>query len=102
VAAAQAVEEKGAKVLPARWLSELKARVGKCIMFGLSEEQLGRAGEVLEIASRDWKDLVVGSEGFLTDRGRAGLLGHSVVWGEMDVMVCFVCLLLFSRVAIYV
>ena len=30
---------------------------------------------------------MAGSEGFLTGKGRAGLVGREVVWGEMDFMV---------------
>jgi hypothetical protein len=31
--------------------------------------------------------MVAGSEGFLSDKRRAGLIRHNVVWGEMDYMV---------------
>ena len=47
-----------------------------------------RAGNVLLVIAREWRDLVAGSEGFLTGPGRAGLEGHRVAWGEMDSMVC--------------
>lgn len=73
--------------LPSRWLSDLKKRVGKCIIFGLSNEQIDEAGEIMRTVARDWRDLLAGSEGFLTGKGRAGLEGREVVWGEMDVMV---------------
>lgn len=33
--------------------------------------------------ARDWRELVAGSEGFLTGRGRAGFEGREVIWGEM-------------------
>ncbi len=95
-----------ATTLPPRWLSDLKKRVGKCIIFGLSDQQIDEAGEIMRTVARDWRDLVAGSEGFLTGRGRAGFEGREVVWGEMDVMVspscfdqrvfCFVDLLLSS------
>lgn len=82
----QAVGEKGASASSPRWLSDLKARIGKCISFGLLPEQVRRAGNILEVVSRDWRDLVAGSEGFLTGQDRAGLEEHRVVWGEMDSM----------------
>lgn len=83
-----AVEEVGIKVLPPRWLSDLKRRIGRCISFGLRPEQVRRAGDVLKVVSREWRDLVAGSEGFLTGPDRAGLQRHRVVWGDMDSMVC--------------
>lgn len=83
-----AVEENGAAALSPRWLSDLKRRIGRCISFGLTPEQVRRAGNVLHVVGREWKDLVAGSEGFLTGPGRAGLERHRVVWGDMDSMVC--------------
>jgi len=74
-------------VLPARWISDTKQRIGKCIMFGLTGPQIQEAGEVLSILSREWKELSAGSEGFLTERKRTSLEGHKIVWGEMDSMV---------------
>lgn len=81
-------EEKGAAALGPHWLSELKGRIGRCISFGLRPEQVRRAGNVLRVVASEWRDLVAGSEGFLTGPGRAGLERHRVVWGEMDSMVC--------------
>ncbi|KAF2144410.1 uncharacterized protein K452DRAFT_266212 [Aplosporella prunicola CBS 121167] len=66
-----------------RWLSDLKARIGKCIMFGLKPAQVQRAGAILLEMSRDWRELVAGSEGFLTTKGWRGLYRQGVVWGEM-------------------
>ena len=43
----------------------------------------------MRTAATGWRDLVAGSEGFLTGRGRAGFEGREVVWGDMDVMVSF-------------
>ena len=34
----------------------------------------------------EWKQLLAGSDGFLTG-GRRGLDGHSIAWGEMDTFV---------------
>ena len=69
--------------LPARWLSDLKQRIGKCIVFGLNQEQIDEVGNIMKIVARDWRELFAGSEGFLTGRGRAGCEGREVVWGEM-------------------
>ena len=69
--------------LPARWLTDLKSRIGKCIMSGLREEQVDEAGDILKTLTRDWRELVAGSEGFLTGKGRAGFEGREVEWGEM-------------------
>lgn len=38
----------------------------------------------------NWRDLVAGSEGFLTGKGRAGCEGREVVWGEMVSALLFV------------
>lgn len=40
-------------------------------------------GNIMRIVARDWRELVAGSEGFLWGRGRAGIEGREVVWGEM-------------------
>lgn len=74
-----------AKLSP-RWLSDTKARLGKCLMFGMDNHHVHEAGTILDDISRNWKELVAGSEGFLTDPKRAGLSGHAVVWGEQDSM----------------
>ena len=71
------------EALPARWLSDLKRRIGKCIIFGLKQEQVDEAGDILRVVAREWRELVAGSEGFLTGRGRAGAEGREVVWGDM-------------------
>ncbi len=69
--------------LPSRWLSDLKQRIGYCISFGLSHEQNIEAGAISKVVAQDWRELVAGSEGFLTGKGRAGFEGREVVWGEM-------------------
>ena len=69
--------------LPSRWLSDLKLRIGKCILFGLKADQLDEAGGILRIVTTDWRELLAGSEGFLVGKRRAGLEGQEVVWGEM-------------------
>ena len=66
-----------------RWLSELKPRLGKCVLFGLTPPQAQSAGLLLQEMTRDWRELIVGSEGFLTGPQRRGLFRHEVVWGEM-------------------
>lgn len=66
-----------------RWLTMTKRRVGRCMMFGLKPAQVDEAGHILYQLARDWRELVAGSEGFLTDEKRRSLFRHNVVWGEM-------------------
>jgi hypothetical protein len=88
-AAAPPAEPSPPAVNP-RWLSDLKARIGRCITFGLRREQQQEAGRICEVLARDWHELVAGSEGFLTEKGRRGLWKHGVVWGDM-VRASFIC-----------
>lgn len=53
----------------------------------MDKKQTSRAGEVLKALGEEWRELVAGREGFLTEPKRAGLLRRRVVWGEMDSMV---------------
>lgn len=64
---------------PARFLPDLKARLGKCILFGLHGEQLKTAGGLAEILAGEWRGLIAGAEGFLLDKGAE----EKVRWGEM-------------------
>jgi hypothetical protein len=70
-----------------RWLSDVKQRIGKCIMFGMKPDQVDEACRILRDLARDWRNLVAGSEGFLTAKGRVGLQSQAVVWGDQDTMV---------------
>ncbi|KAF2470396.1 uncharacterized protein BDR25DRAFT_287301 [Lindgomyces ingoldianus] len=79
-------DEPATASLNPRWLSDLKTRIGKCIMFGLNTQQTTEAGSMLREIALDWRELVAGSEGFLTGKNRRGLYRHEVVWGEMDSM----------------
>ena len=69
---------------PSHWLTHQKARIGKCIQFGLSRPQLGQCSQILDILCKEWKLLVAGREGYVS--ARAGVERHKVVWGEMDSM----------------
>ncbi|KAH8697749.1 thioesterase-like superfamily-domain-containing protein [Talaromyces proteolyticus] len=69
-----------------RWLTIIKRRIGKCLMFGLQPAQVDEAGLILRRIANDWRELIAGSEGFLTDETRRAVYRHNVVWGEMDVM----------------
>ena len=53
------------------------------MMFGLKPHQIQDAGETLRLLARDWRELVAGSEGYLTDARRRSVYQHNVVWGEM-------------------
>ncbi|RHZ68492.1 thioesterase family protein [Aspergillus thermomutatus] len=69
-----------------RWLTMIKRRIGKCMMFGLKPPQVEEAGNILQRIARDWRELIAGSEGYLTDEWRRGLYRQKVAWGEMDVL----------------
>lgn len=85
--AGESTTEAATASLSPRWLSEVKQRVGKCILFGLKPHQTDHAGHILQEIARDWRELVAGSEGFLTSKDRRGMFRQEVVWGEMDSMV---------------
>ncbi|CAK7265567.1 hypothetical protein SEPCBS57363_001647 [Sporothrix epigloea] len=68
---------------PARWLTDLRSRVGKIIMFGCSMAQVSELAVVTRALANEWRQLTAGSEGYLTGQ-RRGLEGQKVVWGEMD------------------
>lgn len=74
--------------LSPRWLSDVKTRVGTCLSFGLTPPQIALAGSILEEIADDWRELVAGSEGYLTIPTRRGLHRWPVAWGEQDSMVC--------------
>lgn len=44
------------------------------------------ASKTLAELGTHWRDLVAGSEGYVTDPARAGLHRHSLVWGDQDSM----------------
>ncbi len=81
--ASNTVAEAVTASLKPRWLSDLKHRIGKCVTFGLKPAQVKEAGLIVDEIAQDWRELVAGSEGFLTDRRRRGLHRQKVVWGEM-------------------
>ncbi|KAI0875498.1 thioesterase-like superfamily-domain-containing protein [Hypoxylon argillaceum] len=68
---------------PARWVSDVRARIGKCIIFGCDTAQIQRAAKIIGTLAREWRVLSAGSEGFLSG-GLRGLEDQQVVWGEMD------------------
>ncbi|KAJ5777840.1 hypothetical protein N7520_001086 [Penicillium odoratum] len=70
-----------------RWLTMMKRRIGRCMMFGLRPAQIDEGGQILQQLARDWRDLLAGSEGFLTDEKRRSLFRHNVVWGEQSARV---------------
>lgn len=55
-------------------------------MFGITPAQTEEAGSILQEISTNWRELVAGSEGFLTGPEYRGLFRQEVVWGEMDSM----------------
>ncbi|OAG39383.1 hypothetical protein AYO21_06399 [Fonsecaea monophora] len=78
--------EESKSALPPRWLSDTKTRIGRCITFGLPPKLVEEAGQVLQVLARDWRELLAGSEGYLTSEKRAGLHRQKIVWGEQDAM----------------
>lgn len=56
-------------------------------MFGMGAGETRKAVTVLKALGDEWRELVAGKEGFLTDEKSAGLRRQKVVWGEMDSMV---------------
>lgn len=70
----------------ARWLADARTRIGKCISFGMSAPLVDEAAKVCAELGRDWREIVAGSEGYVTDPHRAGLHQHSLVWGDQDSM----------------
>ena len=82
-----ATEKDGVSDLQSpRWLNEVRARIGKCISFGLNKEQIAETGTLVRTLAKEWRVLLAGPEGFLTYPKRAGLLRHPIVWGELDSM----------------
>ncbi|KAL5121171.1 hypothetical protein ACEQ8H_001023 [Pleosporales sp. CAS-2024a] len=79
-----ATETAATSALSPRWLSDVKSRIGKCIMFGITPAQTSEAGSILKEISTDWRELVTGSEGFLTGKEHRGLYRQQVVWGHVN------------------
>lgn len=52
-------------------------------MFGLKPAQVHEAGRILQRLARDWRELIAGSDGFLTHATRRALFRRDVVWGDM-------------------
>ena len=61
------------------WLPNIKARLGKCIMFGLDVEQAQKAARIAKILGEEWKGLVAAQQGYILEKG----LLERVRWGEM-------------------
>lgn len=55
-------------------------------MFGCNEQQTSQAAAVLRAIATEWRELLAGSEGYLTG-GRRGLDAREIAWGEMDSFV---------------
>lgn len=52
------------------------------MMFGMKPAQIDEGGNILRQLAEEWRELIAGSEGFLTDKKRRSLYRHNVVWGE--------------------
>ena len=58
-------------------------------MFGCNKEQVREAGSIAEELALNWREIIAGSEGFLTTEGRRGVFKRQIEWGEQDSMVGF-------------
>ncbi|EGO61631.1 hypothetical protein NEUTE1DRAFT_144747 [Neurospora tetrasperma FGSC 2508] len=77
------IDQQIPKPPPKKWITDLPARLGKCIIFGCSPSQIRDASVILRAVATEWRGLLAGAEGFLTG-GRRGVDSREVVWGEMD------------------
>ncbi len=66
-----------------RWLTDVTTRVGKCIQFGISPTQTAEAAAILKEIAVDWRELIAGSEGFLTKKEGRTLYRQEIAWGDM-------------------
>ena len=67
-----------------RWLADQRERLGKCITFGLTEEQVKSAATISHMLANQWQGLLVGAEGFFISKKRQGQpWKEKVLWGEM-------------------
>lgn len=67
----------------ALWLSETKNRLGKLFFHGTTTEEVKEASDILKDLTKNWREYVAASEGFLTGEKWRGLYKHNVVWGDM-------------------
>lgn len=63
-------------------------------MFGLKPAQVDEAGRILQRLARDWRELIAGSDGFLTHATRRALFRRDVVWGDMVIPLVSVSILI--------
>ncbi|OQE15841.1 hypothetical protein PENFLA_c030G01919 [Penicillium flavigenum] len=82
----QTLPDSASTPINPRWLTMTKRRVGKCMMFGMKPAQIDEGGKILQQLAKEWRELVAGSEGFLTDKKRRSLFRHNVVWGEQGML----------------
>ena len=61
------------------FLSDLKQRLGKCILFGLNEEQTKEAGRIAKTLAQEWVEMMAGYEGFSVDPKS----NEKIRWGDM-------------------
>lgn len=61
----------------------LVSRLGYMTNNGISHQSAPQVAEILKAMCNEWRDLVAGSEGFLTSENRRGVSGRAVEWGDM-------------------
>ncbi|KAI5808750.1 thioesterase-like superfamily-domain-containing protein [Peziza echinospora] len=67
-----------------KWLSSIKSRIGKCILWGLKDSEAPEVAAILKDLAVNWREYAAGANGYLIDEKRRGLYRHPVVWGDMD------------------
>jgi hypothetical protein len=50
---------------------------------GISLKTAPQAAKILRAVCSEWRDLVAGTEGYLTTPSRRGVSGKAVEWGDM-------------------
>src|ERR1700743_1104234 len=61
----------------------LVSRLGYITNHGVSHQSAPQVAQILKTICNDWRDLVAGSEGFLTAENRRGVSGRAIEWGDM-------------------
>jgi hypothetical protein len=61
----------------------LVSRLGYMTNNGVNHQTAARVAQILKTICSDWRDLVAGSDGYLTAENRRGVSGRAVEWGDM-------------------
>jgi hypothetical protein len=61
----------------------LISRLGYITNNGVSLKTAPSTAEILKRLCSEWRDLIAGTEGYLTAQDRRGISGRAVEWGDM-------------------